>query len=161
MDSQPRFHHNEEKTMQRIHILIALCVGVALAMSMGSAASAESTGFVNQHQIDQSGVKGNLVFLDTEDTGMLVTGVATGLDPGLSYVTLLYDLRSVPSGPSACVPLSAGPMFVEFWTVNADGTGTLDGRIDRALSEVGTASIRIFTGEPPGLLVACGRVHED
>ncbi len=147
--------------MRKIQISIALLVGVALAMSMGSAASAESTGFVNQHQIDQSGVKGNLVFLDTEDTGMLVTGVATGLDPGLSYVTLVYDRGSVPSGPSACLPSSAGPMFVGFWNVSDDGTGTLDGRIDRALSDVGTSSIRIFTGEPPGLLVACGRVHED
>ena len=147
--------------MRKISILVALCASVALTVAMGSVASAESTGFVNQHQIDQSGVKGNLVFLDTEDTGMLVTGVATGLDPGLSYVTLLYDRRSVPSGPNACLPSSAGPMFVNFWTVNADGTGTLDGRIDRALSDVGTASIRIFTGDPSGLLVACGRVHED
>ena len=147
--------------MRKISILVALCASVALTVAMGSVASAESTGFVNQHQIDQSGVKGNLVFLDTEDTGMLVTGVATGLDPGLPYVTLLYDRESVPSGPSACVPSSASPMFVGFWAVNADGSGTLDGRIDRALSDVGTASIRIFTGEPPGLLVACGRVHED
>ncbi len=147
--------------MQKIQISIALYIGVALALSMASAASAESTGFVNQHQIDQSGVKGNLVFLDTENTGMLVTGVATGLDPGLFYVTLLYDRGSVPSGPSACLPSSAGPMFVGFWNVSDDGTGTLDGRIDRALSDVGTSSIRIFTGEPPGLLVACGRVHEN
>ncbi len=87
--------------MQKIQISIALYIGVALALSMGSAASAESTGFVNQHQIDRSGIKGNLVFLDTEEAGMLVTGVATGLAPGLPYVTLLYDLGSVPSGPSA------------------------------------------------------------
>ena len=147
--------------MQKIQIPIALFIGVALAMSMGSAASAESTGFVNQHQIDQSGIKGNLVFLDTEEAGMLVTGVATGLDPDLPYVTLLYDRESVPSGPNACLPSSDAPMFVGFWILNPDGTGTLDGRIDRALSDVGTSSIRIFTGEPPGLLVACGRVHEN
>ena len=95
----------------------------------------------------------------------------TGLDPEATYVSLVYDSGAVPSGPLACEPgnfqLDGTQMFVGFWKVEADGTGTLfgvkTGDSYAALDSVGAMSIRVVQGPPPAgfVLQACGRVHED
>jgi hypothetical protein len=58
---------------------------------------------------------------------LLVTGAATGLQPSFGrYVSLVYDLGSVPGGPTVCEPtVELEGMFVGIWAVDADGKGTL------------------------------------
>lgn len=125
--------------------------------------SANSTlALVNLHQIGGSKIKG-VVTLSQGSTLTQVTGSARGLDPFTPYVSLVYDLTSVPGGPNACHPQSPTPPTVlGFWEVNPDGTGSLNVQIPGLnVNEIGTMSIRIFTPEPPRPLQACGRVNVD
>ncbi len=84
------------------------------------------TGRANLHPIDDSGIKARIAFVDDGAT-LTVTGKATGLNPGESYITLIYDNGSVPSGPRACQPTIFDPtdpdfllatMFVAFWAIH-------------------------------------------
>lgn len=140
-------------------------------------ASAQQTGFAKLHRINQSGIKAALIFSDNGGA-LRVRGVATGLDPTQTYVTLLYDVGSVARGNSACLPtdnsLTFTQMVVNFWRVDDDGNGTLRVRKTGAsyapLPAVGTASIRRDTqaGQPlpsaadPNrfVLQACGKVRK-
>ena len=138
------------------------------------------TGRANLHPIDDSGIKARIAFEDDGAT-LTVTGKATGLNPGESYITLIYDNGSVPGGPRACQPTIFDPtdpdfllatMFVAFWAIDPDGNGTLEatntnGGFDYVpLSKVGNASVRLVTGPPPKgsvipmtELMACGHVN--
>ena len=153
-------------------LAMAFVVGIALLMATAaSGLDAPGLGAARQHPIDESGIKGTILFLDTgSDTdGLIVSGRATGLDPGATYVTLVYDAASVPAGPDACRPadfsLTSTQMFVGMWQVEADGTGTLfaekKGDSYAALEQIGSTSIRDVQGPIPqgAILVACGRVH--
>ncbi|MCI0416775.1 hypothetical protein L0222_28740 [bacterium] len=125
------------------------------------------TGSSEQHPINQSGIRGEILFLDTgnSSTGLIISGTATGLDPAASYISLRYDRGSVPGGPVACEPtdgLTAAQMFVGFWTVNSDGTGSifaqLAGDTYTPLTDIGTISIRLASD---GSLQACGEIHRN
>ncbi len=146
--------------------------GIALLMATAAnALDAPNLGAARQHSIDESGITGTILLLDTgNDTdGLILSGRATGLDPGATYVTLVYDAASVPAGPVACLPanfsLTSTQMFVNMWQVEADGTGTLfakkTGDSYAALERIGAVSIRDVQGPIPqgAILVACGRVH--
>jgi hypothetical protein len=63
------------------------------------------TARANQHPVNQSGVMGKITFTQT-GAGLIVTGTATGLAPLTigRYVTLVYDVGSVPGGQTACEP---------------------------------------------------------
>ena len=133
---------------------------------------------VRLRQIDQSGVKGRIIFID-DGSRLLVIGRARGLDPAASYITLIYDNGSVPSGPDACEPTIFNPadpgfllstMFVGEWAVDAKGRGTLlaintNGGFDYVpLDKFRATSIRRVIGPPPpggsipmNELEACGR----
>jgi hypothetical protein len=52
---------------------------------------------------------------------LLVTGAATRLQPSFGrYVSLVYDLGSVPGGPTVCEPtVELEGMFVGIWAVDA------------------------------------------
>src|SRR5947209_20299435 len=81
-------------------------------------ASAGQTARANQHPANQSGVMGRITFTDT-GSGLVVTGTARGLAPSTlgRYVTLVYDVGSVPGGPDNCEPTVPMPgMFVGIWT---------------------------------------------
>ena len=105
-----------------------------------------------------------------KDTGskLTITGTAEGLEPGHSYVSLIYGPGSDVTGIHACEPTDGGlgsRMFVGSWTVAADGTGTL-GPVSKkgegyvSLSEIGTISVRAGIPAGPGSIpvVACGAV---
>ncbi len=117
------------------------------------------TAIANLHQIDKSKIKAGIVLLETE-TGITVTGVASGLDPNTPYGSLAYDLGSVPAGPNACLPTAFAPGFLGFWDVKPDGTGTLNATTGGfGVNDIGAASIRIFNATRPRPLQACGRVN--
>ena len=156
--------------MKRLTILVVACL---LALS-NTALATTIQGAANLHQIDRSGISARISFTDTGSV-LRVTGSATGLTPGQHYFSLLYDNGSIPSGPIACEPSSSNDitfqqMLVGFWTVNADGTGTLSRTLPGTLpgtpfpssayvplSKVHTMSIRhVETGFN---VQACGEIH--
>ncbi|HEY2933379.1 MAG TPA: hypothetical protein VGK99_16695 [Acidobacteriota bacterium] len=119
-----------------------------------------------QHPMNQSGVKGRIEFTSVPG-GLLVTGTATGLQPSVGrYVSLVYDLGSVPGGPEACEPTTPMPgMFVGIWAVDALGNGILIQLAPPAaiapLSAIDTISIRDTTvngGFGVQAVVACGQI---
>jgi len=158
--------------MRKLFVWLALSIGaVMIVTSSAGALSAPSTGSARLHPYDRSGVKARISFLDTRDdnTGLVVSGTATGLDPDKVYISLIYDNGSVPGGPQACEPadntLDEEEMFAGRWQVNADGTGTLFFIMSQGayvpLSGFDTISIRgaAVLGPPETFqLVACGQV---
>ena len=139
---------------------------VMIALIISNAHSADDvSALVNLHQIDNSKVKGTVTLMQGSALTQ-VSGAARGLDPftPFPYGSLVYDLSSVPSGPSACHPQNptSPPRLLGFWNVNPDGTASLDVQIPGLdVSDIGTLSIRLFIPEQPPLLQACGRVNVD
>lgn len=116
--------------------------------------------------MNQSGVQGRISFASVPG-GLRVTGTATGLQPSVGrYITLVYDVASVPGGPTACEPTVPMPgMFVGIWAVDAAGNGLLIQLSPPAaiapLSAIGTVSIRDTTingGFGVEAVVACGQI---
>lgn len=164
---------------------MTLSPGIALASSGIETADAKlepNTSF------GPSVVNAEIHFIDdTVNNRLTIHGSATGLVPGAAYFSLVYDVTSLDEGRTACLP-GVGPgdprfldqpqMVVGFWVNNGDGTGTLDavkspsGNTNAGLagspfatapayvpiSKIGTMSVRIVLGPPPGgfVLRACG-----
>jgi len=142
--------------MKKIILLLMGFITLGAAAATGIDAL---TAIANLHQIDKSKIKSSIVLLETE-TGITVTGVASGLDPNTPYGSLAYDLGSVPAGPNACLPTASAPGFLGFWDVKPDGTGTLNATTGGfGVNDIGAASIRIFNATGPRPLQACGRVN--
>jgi len=154
---------------------VVLLVFVAVP-GVAQAPEGQATGGAEQHAINNSGIQAEVLFLDTGSNvhGLVVSGKATGLDPTQTYFSLLYNVGSVPGGPTACTPspgnaITFAQMFTAFWTVAPDGTGTLfrqkTGTAYVALSDVATVSIRKATPgmNPPffDILQACGEIHRN
>lgn len=128
----------------RHHFLSLFGVLVAIVISTTTASAATSQE-VNQHPVDGSGIQGRITVVDTGSSNV-IDGTATGLNPAHHYFSLLYTLGSHPGGPSESKTLPSGSnaipacgalnqaglttidtnqMVVGFWSVNADGTGTI------------------------------------
>jgi hypothetical protein len=147
-------------------LLIALGTASLVAVSVYADHSAVVTAQATQHPVNQSGAKGRINFMSVPG-GLLVTGTATGLAPSVGrYVSLVYDLPSVPGGPTVCEPVEPiDGMFVGIWSVNSSGNGTLiqvvpPGEV-APLSVIDTISIRDTTineGFGPEAVVACGEI---
>ena len=143
-----------------------ILAGLMLFAIAGAAVTAQQFGSAHalQHPVNQSGVMGRITFVET-DAGLVVEGTATGLEPSVGrYVSLVYDIGSVPGGPTACEPtVELDGMFVGIWAVDADGNGTLI-QLNPAvapLSSIDTISIRdtqINGGFGPEAVVACGQI---
>jgi hypothetical protein len=155
--------------MKRLLMLISfasLLVGL-VAANATVGAQGDVTAHANQHPVNQSGVKGRITFMGT-GAGPVITGTATGLAPSTvgRYVTLVYDLGSVPGGPNVCeptVPMSG--MFVGIWASDAAGNGLLiqlapPGAIAPigAFDSVSIRDTTINDGFGPQSVVACGQV---
>lgn len=151
--------------MRKSLVSLTIVVGMVMITSASVGALSDPTrGSARLHPYNQSGIKGRINFVDTGTT-LVVNGTATGLDPDNFYISLLYDVGSVPGGPLACEPsedntLTEDQMFAGIWSVAPDGTGTLNftksGPLYVPLSEVDTVSIR---GEAEGFeRVACGEI---
>jgi hypothetical protein len=141
-------------------------VFLATFVAAGPATAEETTAHARQHPVNQSGAMGTIDIVE-DDAGMHVMGTATGLQPSFGrYETLVYDLGSVPGGPTVCEPVEElEDMFVGIWDVDANGNGTLiqvapPGEI-APLSVIDTISIRdteINGGFGPEAVVACGQI---
>ncbi|HJQ71353.1 MAG TPA: hypothetical protein VKA70_20410 [Blastocatellia bacterium] len=151
--------------MRKPFVLLTVMLGIVMIGGASAGALADrTTGSAKLHPYNQSGVKGRINFVDTGTT-LIVSGTATGLDPNNFYISLLYDVGSVPGGPLACEPsedntLTEDQMFAGIWTVAPDGTGTLNftksGPLYVPIRDVDTVSIR---GEAEGFdRVACGEI---
>lgn len=140
-------------------LIATIFLGVAVADDMPAARA-------TQHPVNQSGVQGRIVFTNVAG-GLLVTGTATGLQPSLGrYVSLVYDIGSVPGGPTKCEPTEELPgMFVGIWAVDALGNGNLiqlaPPEAIEPLEAIDTMSIRDTTingGFGVEAVVACGQI---
>ncbi len=160
-------------------LLVIPTSGQAADAPTSSGDERPSTGTAQLHPIDDSRVLATIHFAD-DGVNLLVTGVATGLDPGETYLTLIYDNGSVAGGPRACAPTIFDPgnpdfllatMLVGFWEVDDDGVGTLtaintnNGADFVPLEKFRNTSVRRFIAPPPAPgappvteLVACGHV---
>ena len=163
--------------------VLAAVVGLLLtsvpALAVGGKI-VRSSAVLDDVESNRSGVTAEIEFRDDGEF-LRIEGRARGLDPGVSYVSLIYDNESVAEGPDACEPAIFDPeapgsiidrMFVGFWNVNEDGEGRLsmtnirhdDGRsVHVGLEEFHTISIRDSTvvgefgpGSGPAAVVACG-----
>jgi hypothetical protein len=155
------------KGKQFMPLLAALLVTMPM-VGVTIRADAGDTAHARQHPANQSGIKGRITFTDT-GAGLVVTGTATGMAPFTfgRYVTLVYDVESVPGGPELCEP-APDPipgMFVGIWTSDAAGNGLLMQIAPPAaiapLGTFDTVSIRDSTingGFGPEAVVACGQV---
>jgi hypothetical protein len=148
-------------------LVIVTLTCLALAVSVTVLAQAGVTARANQHPVNASGIMGKIAFTQT-GAGLIVTGTATGLAPNTvgRYASLVYDVGSVPGGPTACEPTVPMPgMFVGIWASDAAGNGLLiqlapPGAI-APLGAFDTVSIRDTTingGFGPQAVVACGQV---
>ena len=138
---------------------------LALLASIGVLGAQEFvTARALQHPVNQSGITGRITFTETAE-GLLITGTASGLDPSSGpYVSLVYDVGSVPGGPTACEPtVELEEMFVGVWNVDANGNGELIQLNPNVapLDTIDTISIRnveINAGFGPEAVVACGQI---
>ena len=148
----------------RKSIIAPLCLFVGVGIAR--AAATRSAGGANLHQIDRSGIRARIEFFDHGDAegGLEVRGTATGLNPNLFYISLVYDSGTRPSGPTACVPSTPGAlnfaqMSVDSWQVDDEGNGTLyvlkTGPSYVALDAIGAMSVR---NAVTFALQACGKV---
>src|SRR5262245_52020403 len=102
----------EDTTVKKLLMWLGINILAMVIPSLAVAQTAPtpSAGGALQTPIDQSGIKGDIAFLDTGSSlhGLVVSGRATGLDPNLPtgqfYFSLLYDKGSRPGGPTACIP---------------------------------------------------------
>ncbi len=127
--------------MKRL-LLVLSVVGVGL-ISANLSGFAALTQDINQHPVGGSGIQGRVEVTDT-GSSLIIHDAATGLNPAHAYFSLIYTLGSHPGGSqsapstSTAIPacdavnqngmdtITVAQMLVGFWTVNADGTGTLD-----------------------------------
>lgn len=149
-------------------VMVTLVVAGLIAMPMAVFAGHgdTSTGRAQMHPENQSGVIGRLDFKEDPGVGVLVTGTARGMDPSKTYVSLVYDIASVPGGPEGCEPRREliPEMLVGTWEVDPSGNGMLNGSNPNELGTFKTVSIRDAQGGPAGdgrgpeAVVACGVV---
>ncbi len=157
--------------MPRFISFSVLALMLLIPATPAVAVDSSPLGSARLHSIEQSGISGQIFFLDTgnPDNGLVVSGRATGLDPAGTFITLVYDTGAAPGGPNACLPsntsLTSSQMFVGVWQVASDGTGTLfeqrTGDAYVGLESIGAVSIRNVQGPIPqgAVLAACGNVH--
>ncbi len=148
---------------------IAIAVG-ALASGATATASSEREAKARLAPIADSGIRAEIEFHDT-GSALIVEGEARGLDPTKTYISLIYDVGSVPTGPTACEP-TRGPtqsgflnfpkMFVGTWSQNGQGEGhlkvTKTGPSYTAIGTFRTVSVRVVVAVGLPQLRACGVV---
>ncbi len=110
--------------------MLLVAMGIwALLVTSGIAFASEATeAEAALASVGNSGVTAEIEFRDT-GTSLQVTGEAEGLNPNVVYVSLIYDLGSVATGPTACEPtsnaLTFDQMFLGFWQPMGSSERTL------------------------------------
>jgi hypothetical protein len=94
-----------------------------------------------------SGVSGFVQLTQLPHGGTNIHVVARGLQTGTTYASFYYESANCTEPADLLGTFTAEP----------SGTGTVDGKIDDDLDEVGSVSVRIGPGY--GALLACATVH--
>ena len=94
-----------------------------------------------------SGVTGKVELTQMPQGGTLIHVTAHGLHPGSVYASFYYDSADC----------SAAHDLLASFTADAEGVGSVTGKIDDDLDEVGSVSVRV--GPDYGDLLACATVH--
>ena len=94
-----------------------------------------------------SGVSGFVELTQLPHGGTNIHVVARGLHTGTTYASFYYESSNCTEPADLLGTFTAEP----------SGTGTVDGKIDDDLDEVGSVSVRIGPGY--GALQACATVH--
>jgi hypothetical protein len=166
--------------MKRLLTMLCTAATLAAGVLVASATVAVAREDQNQreaqselHQFDQSGITGEIEFRDT-GTALIVSGEAKGLNPTKHYISLLYDVGSIDTGPGACLP-SRGPgspgfldeskMFVAEWLPLGSSErsikATKRGASYTPIGTFRTVSIREVVAVGLPQLRACGLVLQD
>lgn len=153
-------------------VAIACCPHFAQAQSASAAGDAVGA-FAHEHSFNQ--IQGTIIFTDDGST-LTVNGHATGMTPGLTYVSFIYGTGSFPRGTLACLPpspnnLTATQMTLGTWLPVNSPVRTLQaaktGSSYAPLSSFATSSIRYDSNPGAGTaaptparfwLQTCGRV---
>lgn len=148
------------------------CIGACIAMTaivMGASAAAAAPLLATSRlqPINGSDVRAR-IFLTNEENGRIkALGVATGMDPNTTYLSLVYAAGSEPNGPTPCV----GRLnIIGQWFVKSDGSASLSGELAvwpvnvRAISVRSMRVVGVLPDGPRGsigqaelTLEACGR----
>jgi len=128
-------------------VAMACCANLALAQAP-SVASKSTEAIVHEGSFDT--IRGAISFSDNGST-LAVSGHATGMTPGLTYVSFIYGPGSFPRGTLACLPptpnnLTATQMFLGTWLPVNSAVRTLQatktGSSYASLAQFATSSIR-------------------
>ncbi len=86
---------------------VAMAAVVALIVGVPSPVSADSSSLdrarAELRTLNDSGISGEVTF-SANGSELSVMGEAEGMNPGVFYVSLLYDILSVATGAFACEP---------------------------------------------------------
>ena len=94
-----------------------------------------------------SGISGFVQITQLPNGGSNVHVIARGLQAGTEYASFYYESSDCTEPADLLGNL----------TMDATGTGQIEGKIDDDLDEVGSVSIRL--GPDYGTLLACAKVH--
>jgi len=122
----------------------ALLLGI---LATGAAADTERHVKADLVPNGGSGVGGFVQLTQLPHGGTNLHVNANGLQPGTLYASFYYE-------SSDCTEPAD---LLGTFTTDADGEGTVDGKIDDDLDEVGSVSVRLGPGY--GTLLACATVH--
>ena len=133
--------------MKKMTALFALAAMLALASAVPGAPAEEHHIKADLVASDGSGSKGFVQLTQLPKGGANVVVVAHGLQPGTVYASFYYESgdRTAPAD------------LLASFTADSDGNGTVQGKIDDDLDEVGSVSVRL--GPDYGTLIACAATH--
>ena len=122
---------------------------VALIASLALAAGSGEAHHVRADLVaaDGSGVSGFVEITQLPHGGSNVRVVANGLTPGTQYASFYYESNNCTEPADLLGNFSGG----------SDGEGTVGGKIDDDVDEVGSVSVRLGPGY--GTLLACAPIH--
>lgn len=169
-------------------VLLMAAFGPSLLAAASNGNEVESFELENLRVsgLTPSEVEAHIILVDTGTENVYV-GVATGMTPGVPYVSLIYDTDSEEDGPEACepgidpdTPLTDEQMFIGFWVpidssirtlemhaiIGFDGPMPIFGPTQTSktgaeftpIDDIGTMSVREPPFMGPVFVLACGEI---
>ncbi len=187
-DSRSLFLNLKSVRASKVAMVVVVALIVGIPFSVSAHEEQDDRASAKLRNLDGSGGgsggNGEANFRD-DGAGISIEAEAEGLDTGIPYRSLLYDIDSVATGSLACEPAfgvagpteehPAGLTLAQMgagllnWVVDHDGKGQLSGTVpDVNLDRVRTMSIRdprvpgpFGDGTGPAAVVACGLIVAD